>query len=56
MVTLTARDGHRLDAYIARPPGRARGGVVVAQEMYGVNDYLQSVCDFYAARSLNRIE
>ena len=48
MVTLTARDGHRLDAYIANPPGTARGGVVVAQEMYGVNDYLRSVCDFYA--------
>jgi carboxymethylenebutenolidase len=48
MITLTARDGHRLDAYIANPPGTARGGVVVAQEMYGVNDYLRSVCDFYA--------
>ena len=48
MITLTARDGHRLDAYIANPPGTAQGGVVVAQEMYGVNDYLRSVCDFYA--------
>ena len=49
MLRLTARDGHELDAYLARPAGRARGGLVVAQEMYGVNAYLRSVCDFYAA-------
>jgi carboxymethylenebutenolidase len=49
MLKLTAPDGHQLDAYIARPQGTARGGVVVVQEMYGLNSYLQSVCDFYAA-------
>jgi carboxymethylenebutenolidase len=46
---LTATDGHQLDAYIARPQGNPRGGVVVVQEMYGLNTYLQSVCEFYAA-------
>jgi carboxymethylenebutenolidase len=49
MVTLIARDGHHLDGYLARPPGTVRGGVVVAQEMYGLNNYLRSVCDYYAA-------
>lgn len=50
MIRLTARDGHALDAYLARPSARTRGGIVIAQEMYGVNDYLRSVCDFYAAQ------
>ncbi len=50
MIRLTAPDGHELDAYIAKPATPARGGLVVAQEMYGVNDYLRSVCDFYAAQ------
>ena len=50
MIRLRARDGHELDAYVARPAARLRGGIVVAQEMYGVNDYLRSVCDFYAAQ------
>ena len=50
MIRLRARDGHELDAYLARPESRARGGIVIAQEMYGVNDYLRSVCDFYAAQ------
>jgi carboxymethylenebutenolidase len=49
MIKLTARDGHRLDAYIARPSAMPRGGVVVVQEMYGLNPYLRTVCEFYAA-------
>jgi carboxymethylenebutenolidase len=49
MMRLSAADGHELDAYVARPSSRARGGLVIAQEMYGVNAYLRSVCDFYAA-------
>jgi carboxymethylenebutenolidase len=50
MMRLAAPDGHQLDAYLARPQRPIRGGVVIAQEMYGVNDYLKSVCDFYAAQ------
>ena len=50
MIRLRANDGHELDAYIARPSARVRGGLVIAQEMYGVNAYLRSVCDFYAER------
>src|SRR5262249_1441943 len=49
MIRLQARDGHMLDAYLAHPNGTAKGGLVVAQEMYGINVYLRSVCDFYAA-------
>lgn len=49
MIRLTARDGHSLDAYLARPAAGVRGALVIAQEMYGINAYLRSVCDFYAA-------
>jgi len=49
MMRIKARDGHELDAYLARPVTNIRGNVVIASEMYGVNDYLRSVCDFYAA-------
>jgi carboxymethylenebutenolidase len=48
MIRLRARDGHELDAYLARPAVQPRAGLVVAQEMYGVNAYLRAVCDFYA--------
>ncbi len=48
IVRLAAEDGHALDAYLAEPVGAPRGGLVIAQEMYGVNDYIRAVCDGYA--------
>jgi carboxymethylenebutenolidase len=48
-IRLTAPDGHEFDAYLAEPDGSPRGGLIVAMEMYGVNGYLTSVCDSYAA-------
>ena len=49
MKELTAADGHRLQAYEAKPAGAARGGVVVVQEIFGVNDHIRRVADGYAA-------
>lgn len=48
-IRLTASDGHEFGAYLAAPEGRARGGLIVGMEMYGVNGYLRGVCDGYAA-------
>ena len=48
-IELTAEDGHGLSAYRAAPDGTPRGGLVVAQEIFGVNSHIQSVCDGYAA-------
>lgn len=44
-VTLTAADGFRFSAYRADPVGPVRGGVVVIQEIFGVNHHIRSVCD-----------
>jgi len=49
MIQLVAADGHRFDAYIADPAGRARGAIVVVQEIFGVNSHIRSVADGYAA-------
>jgi carboxymethylenebutenolidase len=46
---LTASDGHRFDAHFAMPKGRARGGLVVVQEAFGVNGYVKGVCERFAA-------
>jgi carboxymethylenebutenolidase len=48
-IELTAADGFRLSAYRADPPGKRRGALVVAQEIFGVNSHIRSVCDGYAA-------
>jgi carboxymethylenebutenolidase len=48
-VTLTSADGQTFDAYVAQPTGKAKGAVVVLQEIFGVNSHIRSVADGYAA-------
>ena len=47
-INLTASDGHRLQAYEALAEGKARGGIVVVQEIFGVNGHIRRVADGYA--------
>src|SRR5208283_4561308 len=47
-ITLTAADGHELSAYVARPQGEPIAGLVVVQEIFGVNQHIRSVADGYA--------
>ncbi|MCZ6847835.1 MAG: dienelactone hydrolase family protein, partial [Alphaproteobacteria bacterium] len=49
-IDITAADGHRLGAWQAEPDDAIKGGLVIAQEMYGVNDYLRGVVEHYAAK------
>lgn len=45
---LRAIDGFTLGAYEARPEGPPKGGVLVIQEIFGVNPHVREVCDGYA--------
>ncbi len=47
-IALTAADGHQFAAYLARPTGAPKGGLVVCQEIFGVNGHIRSVADGYA--------
>jgi len=47
-VTLRAADGRSFSAYVARPPGEPIAGLVVIQEVFGVNAHIRSVADGYA--------
>jgi carboxymethylenebutenolidase len=49
MATITSFDGHEFSAYLALPAGGYGPGMVVLQEIFGVNAYMRSVCDWYAA-------
>ncbi len=46
--TLKAGDGHELSAYVALPEGAAVGGLVLVQEIFGVNAHIRGVADGYA--------
>ena len=45
---LTSSDGHSFEAYEALPVGEIKGGVVVIQEIFGVNQHIREVVDGYA--------
>ncbi len=47
---LKAQDGQELAGYIVRPEGEIKGGLVVIQEIFGVNAHIRSVVEGYAAQ------
>ena len=47
-IKITASDGFTLNAYRAVPEGTPRGGVVVIQEVWGLNNFIREVVDRYA--------
>lgn len=49
MTKLKASDGFELSAYVARPAGKPVGGLVLIQEIFGVNGHIRRVADGYAA-------
>ncbi len=48
-IELSAVDHHRFAAYQAIPPGKPRGALVIAPEIFGVNSHIRSVADGFAA-------
>ena len=54
-VSLTTTDGHTLDAYKAEPSGASKGGLVVIQEIFGVNSQIRSTVDYFASQGYTAI-
>jgi carboxymethylenebutenolidase len=48
-IDLKSADGFTFPAYVAQPTGTPKGGLVVLQEIFGVNSHIRSVADGYAA-------
>src|SRR6185436_4391433 len=49
MITIKSFDGGEFDAYLALPASGYGPGIVVLQEIFGVNKYIRDVADWYAA-------
>lgn len=49
MVTIKSFDGGEFDGYLALPASGYGPGIVVLQEIFGVNDHMRNVADWYAA-------
>jgi len=48
-IRLRAADGHELGAYRSEPSQKPRGGIVVLQEIFGVNSHIREVAHGFAA-------
>ena len=48
-IELQAADGFKAKAWKATPQGAPKGGIVVIQEIFGVNHHIRSVADRFAA-------
>ncbi|MEH3036417.1 MAG: dienelactone hydrolase family protein [Sphingomonas adhaesiva] len=48
-IPVPAGRDERFDAYLATPDSPNGGSIVVLQEIFGVNGYIRSVCDAFAA-------
>lgn len=49
ILELTAADGFVFPAYVAEPAQNPKGGLVLLQEIFGVNSHIRAVADAYAA-------
>jgi carboxymethylenebutenolidase len=49
ILELTAADGFTFPAYVAEPAENPKGGLVLLQEIFGVNSHIRAVADAYAA-------
>ena len=48
MTKMTMSDGAEIGVYRVEPVGERRGGLVVIQEIFGVNAHIREVCEDYA--------
>ncbi len=53
-VRVEGRDG-AFSAYLAEPKGGSKAGLVVIQEIFGVNAVMRGLCDHYAAQGFTAI-
>ena len=49
MTTIKSFDGDEFEGYLALPASGYGPGIVVLQEIFGVNEYMRTVTDWYAA-------
>ena len=49
IVNLKVDDGTTMRAHVARPAGAPRAGLIVFQEIFGINPHIRDIADRFAA-------
>ena len=47
-VDIFTKDNHKFQAYLSQPNQKVKGGIVIIQEIFGVNDHIKEVCNLYS--------
>ncbi|MCJ2187627.1 dienelactone hydrolase family protein [Novosphingobium beihaiensis] len=55
MVTLTSFDGREFSAYLAKADASGASGIVILQEIFGINTFVREAADRFAAAGYNVI-
>ena len=50
ILEMTAKDNHQFSAYISQPSGKPKAGIVIIQEIFGINAHIREVADLYASK------
>ena len=50
ILEITAKDKHQFSAYISQPSVKPKAGIVIIQEIFGVNTHIKEVTDLYASK------
>ena len=48
-ISIASHDGQEFDAYLSLPPKGTGPGLIIIQEIWGVNEHIRAVADQYAA-------
>lgn len=55
IIKIKSSDGFEFDAYLTRPEENPKGGILVIQEIFGVNSHIRSIADGYAKAGYSAI-
>ena len=55
MVTIKSFDKKEFDGYLAQPAGGYGPGIVVIQEIFGVNSHIKAVTDFAVSYTSGKV-
>ncbi len=50
LLEIIAEDNNKFSAYISQPLGKPKGGLVIIQEIFGVNTHIKEVTNLYASK------
>ena len=49
-IEITAKDKHQFKAYISQPFEKPKAGLVIIQEIFGINTHIRQIADLYASK------